>query len=164
MYTVYVSLQALQLSSTLLTEVVRIRQACVGLRTPFSQIMVALTLLPLLNICTLPGCLYIWWFLWILLGNKLAKIFMSRHRHSAKVVLFKHNSYTVRWTTVLRSGECWPSEVLNLVSITFCERSTWILIFCNAWLLGIVMSVQVSRFTAQFCKNTERLNLKVIQY
>ena len=61
MYTVYdVSLQALQLSSTLLTEVVRIRQACVGLPTPFSEIIVALTLLPLLNICTLPGCLYIW--------------------------------------------------------------------------------------------------------
>ena len=65
MYTVYVRLQvqALQLSSTLLTEVVRIRQACVGLPTPFSQIIVALTLLPL------PGCLYIWWFLWILLGK-----------------------------------------------------------------------------------------------
>ena len=55
MYTVYVSLQALQLSSTLLTEVVRIRQTCVGLPTPFSQIIVALTLLPLLNICLLPG-------------------------------------------------------------------------------------------------------------
>ena len=51
-------LQALQLSSsTLLTEIVRIRQAGVGLPTPFSQIIVAL---PLLNICTLPGCLYIW--------------------------------------------------------------------------------------------------------
>ena len=66
-----VSLQALQkqLSSTVLTEVVRIRQACVGLPTPFLQIIVALTLLPLLNICTLPGCLYIWWFLWIILGK-----------------------------------------------------------------------------------------------
>ena len=42
--------------------------------------------------------------------------------------------------------------VSNLVSITFCERCTWILRFCDAWLLGIVMSVQVSRFTAQFCK------------
>ena len=31
-------------------EVVRIRQACVGLPTPFSQIMVAPTSLPLLNI------------------------------------------------------------------------------------------------------------------
>ena len=58
MYIVYVglqgyidvSLQALQLSSTLLTEVIRIRQAGVGLPTPFS----------LLNICALPGCLYIW--------------------------------------------------------------------------------------------------------
>ena len=67
MYTVYVSLQALQLSSAMLTEeVVRIRQTCVGLPTPFSQVLVALTLLPLLNICTLPGCLCIWWFLWIL--------------------------------------------------------------------------------------------------
>ena len=58
MYTVYVSLglQALKLSSTMLTEeVVRIRQACVGLPTPFSQIMVALKLLPLLNIFTFPG-------------------------------------------------------------------------------------------------------------
>ena len=44
MYTVYVSSQALQLSSTLLTEVIRIRQACVGLPTPFLQIIVALTL------------------------------------------------------------------------------------------------------------------------
>ena len=33
-----------------ITEVVRIRQACVGLPSPFSQIIVALTLLPLLNI------------------------------------------------------------------------------------------------------------------
>ena len=54
--------------------------------------------------------------------------------------------------------------VSNLVSITFCERCTWILRFCNAWLLGIVMSMQVSRFTAQFCKNTERFDLKAIQY
>ena len=44
MYTVYVSLQALQLLSTLLTKVVRIRQACVGLPTPFPLIIVALTL------------------------------------------------------------------------------------------------------------------------
>ena len=36
--------------------------------------------------------------------------------------------------------------------------------FCDAWLLGIVMSVQVSKFTAQFCKNTERIDLKAIQY
>ena len=54
--------------------------------------------------------------------------------------------------------------VSNLVSITFCERSTCILRFCDVWLLGIVMSVQVSRFTAQFCKNTERFDLKAIQY
>ena len=69
MYTIYVSLQALQLTSTMLTkEVIRIRQACVGLPSPFSQIMVTLTLLPL-NICTLPGCLCIWWFLWIILSK-----------------------------------------------------------------------------------------------
>ena len=78
--------------------------------------------------------------------------------YSVKVVLFEHNSYTVRWTTVLRSGESWPKAcgvlcaVSNLVSITFCERFMWILRFCDAWLLGIVMSMQVSRFTAQFVK------------
>ena len=54
--------------------------------------------------------------------------------------------------------------VSDLVSMTFCERSTWILRFCDAWLLGIVMSVQVSRFTAQFCQNTEWFDLKAIQY
>ena len=52
--------------------------------------------------------------------------------------------------------------VWNLASITVCERSTWILCFWNAWLLGIVMSVRVSRFTAQFCKNTERFDLEAI--
>ena len=46
--------------------------------------------------------------------------------------------------------------VRKLISISVCERS--------AWLLGIVMSVQVSRFAAQFCKNTERFNFKAIQY
>ena len=166
MYTVYVSLQALQLSSTLLTEVVRIRQACVGLPTPFSQIMIALTLLPLLNICTLPGCLYIWWFLWIILGNKLAKIGIAI---VAKLFCLS--------TISTQSGEplCYDQgsadrksvaycAVANLVSITFCERSTRILRFCDAWLLGIVMSMQVSRFTAQFCKNTAWLNLKASQY
>ena len=76
MYSVYVGLHRCKLttlsltiqlsSSTLLTEVVRIRQAGVGIPTPFSQIIVAL---PLLNVCTLPGCFYIWWFLWILLGK-----------------------------------------------------------------------------------------------
>ena len=86
-----------------------------------------------------------------------------------KVVLFEHNSYTVRWTSVLRSREGWPKACgepcsIKLVSIIFCERSTWILRFCDTWLLGIVMNVQVSRFTAQFCENTERFNLKVIQY
>ena len=62
MYTdnVIVSLQALQLSSTLpMLSDQSIRQACAGLPTPVSQIIVVLTLLPLLNICTLPGCLYI---------------------------------------------------------------------------------------------------------
>ena len=50
--TIYVSLQTrnlagLQMSSTMLTEeVVKIRQACVGLPTPFLQIVVALTLPP----------------------------------------------------------------------------------------------------------------------
>ena len=68
---------------------------------------------------------------------------------------------------MLQSGEGWPKACgvpcsIKLVSITFCECSTWILHFCDAWLLGIVMSVQVSRFTAKFCKNTERFNLKAI--
>ena len=169
MYTVYVSLQALQLSSTLLTEVDRIRQACVSLPTPFSPIMIALTLLPLLNICTLPGCLYIWWFLWILLGNELAKMLCHGIAIVAKLFCLS--------TIPTQSGEPLCNDqgsadrkrvaycaVANVLSNTFCERSTWILRFCDACLLGIVMSVQVSRFTAQFCKNTECLNLKAIQY
>ena len=41
-----------------------------------------------------------------------------------------------------------------------CERC----IFAMAWLLGIVMSMQVSKFTAHFRKNTERITLKAIQY
>ena len=87
--------------------------------------------------------------------------------HSDKVVLFEHNSHTPGWTAVLWSGEGWLKAFgepcsIKLVSITFCERSTWILRFCDAWLLGIVMSVQVSRFTAQFCKYTERFDLKAI--
>ena len=142
----------------MLTEVVRIRQACVGLPTHFSQIIVALMLLPLLNICILRGCLYIWWFLWILLGKSWRKFHVTMIATVPKLFCLS--------TIPTQSGEplCYDQgrvdrkrvayrAELNLVSITFCERSTWILRFCDAWLLGIVMSVQVSRFTAQFCKN-----------
>ena len=93
---------------------------------------------------------------------------MWRHRHSAKVVLFEHNSYTVWWTAVLpQSGEGWPKACGVLCSIKFSlNHFLWTLYVNTAflWLLGIVMSVQVSRFTAQFCKNTERFDLKAIQY
>ena len=101
-----------------------------------------------------------------LFSVKASKYFhVKGQRHSRKVVLFEHNSYTVRWTTVLRSREGWPEACgepysIKLVSITFCEPSMWILHSCNAWLLGIVMSMQVSRCTA----HTERFNLKAIQY
>ena len=49
----------LRLSTKVLTEdeVVKIRQACVGLPTPFSQIMVALTLLNMIAWLSLS---YIW--------------------------------------------------------------------------------------------------------
>ena len=58
-----VSLQALQLSQHCLALVVRIRQACVWLPNSFlANYCCTLTLLQLLNICTLPGCLYIWLF------------------------------------------------------------------------------------------------------
>ena len=66
MYFFYVSLQALQLSSTLLTEVVRIRQACVGLRTPFSQIIVALV------VTTIAKHLHIAWLsLYLVISTEL---------------------------------------------------------------------------------------------
>ena len=150
-------------------EVVRIRQACVGLPTSFLHIIVAPTLLPMLNICTLPGCLWIRWFLWIALGKSYRKFYIKGSAIVAKLFCLS--------TIPTHQGEplCYDQEradrkrvvnhaVSNLVSITFCERSTWILRFWDVWLLGIVMSVQVSRFTAQFCKNTERFNVKAIQY
>ena len=54
--------------------------------------------------------------------------------------------------------------VHRLVSITLCERPVWTLRFCDAWLLGIVMIVQILRFTAQFCENIEWFTWKTIQY
>ena len=114
-------------------------EACVGLPTPFSQIMVATTLLPLSNIYTLPGCLYIWWFLWTLLGTA-SENFMSRHRHSGKGVLFEHNSYTVGWTTVLRSGECWPKACGVLCSVKFSLNHFLWTLYVNTAFLRCVAS------------------------
>ena len=85
----FVSLQALQLSSTMLTEeVVRIRQACVGLPTPFSQIMVVKHLYIHFLVVFVFGEFY------ELFSVKASDNFMLGQRHSDNVVLFEQNSHT----------------------------------------------------------------------
>ena len=109
--------------------------------SPFSQTMDALTLLLLLNICTLPSCLCIPWFLWILLG-KLAIISCKGNTIVAKLFCLNTIPTQSWWTTVLQLREGWLApwrswtRAVSLASITICERSMWILRFCDAWLLS----------------------------
>ena len=64
---------------------------------------------------------------------------MKRHLHSAKVVLFEHNFYTVRWTAVLRSGEAWPKACGVPCSIKFSlNHFLWTLYVNTAFLRCVV--------------------------
>ena len=100
---------------------------------------------------------------------KASKNFMKGSAIVAKLFCLSTIPTQSEWTTVLRSGEGWPKACgapcsIKLVSITFCERYMWILCFLQCVASGYCNRVQVSRFTAQFCKDTERFNLKAIQY
>ena len=93
MYAIYVSLQALQMQC-LPKKSSGFRQACVGLPTPSSQNMVALTLLPCLNIFTFRA-VFVFGDFYQFFSVKASENFMNgQQRHSGKVVLFENDSHS----------------------------------------------------------------------
>ena len=103
----------------MLTKVVRIRQACVGLPTLSRKLLLHL----LYYHCeTFVHCLAVFKlgdFYELFSAKTSEKFHVNDIAIVATVVLFELNSYTVRWTAVLRSVKAWPKACGVPCSIKF---------------------------------------------
>ena len=129
MYTVYVGLHWCKLTSltTVINIAYRSRQdqtSLCWLTNSFLANYCCTYVTTIVKHCTLPGCLYIWWFLWILLGKSQRKFHVTTSCQSCFV-----------WAQFLHSQVNRCATIRGSIKFSlnhFCERSTWILRFCNA--------------------------------
>ena len=110
----------------------------------------------------------IWWFLWILL-RKASKNLCEGRTIGPKLFYSSTIHTQWGWITMQRSSKCWPDMFSTQISLNHCLRTLYLNTsfywpVASIYNFGIKLSIQVSGYIEQFCKNTYQFDINAIKY